>query len=168
MLEKYSWIMSYKTCLNAALAKKPLVLQWLKENNVGQWDKESLQGMLRRAAEGGGIETASWLLDCGAGWDDTIVFAAVDHNQIDFVKWCKREGCPWGDIDCLKVSKSGATDQTFDELHSWKGWDQYKCNCGGCLRGLSGWGGNEMGGYSEFDETDNNDEECCIGRDHPQ
>ncbi len=151
MLEKYSWVMSKKTCLNAAQAKKPDALQWLKENQVGKWDKESLQGMLRCAAKAGAIETASWLLECGAGWDDTIVLAAVSNNQIDFVKWCKGEGCPWGDIDCLKLSKSGAHENTFDHLHNWQGWDRYKCDCGGYLRGLNAWGG-ELCDYSEFSE----------------
>ncbi len=174
MLEKYSWPMSHETCLNAALAKKPDVLQWLKENNVGHWDKESLQDMIRRSAEGGGIETASWLRnDCGAEWDDKIVFAALNNDQIEFVKWCKRHACPWGDLDCLKLSQSGASNNTFDELHTWRGWDGYKCDCGGVLRGLGSYGGKGDGldGYEDISEEDNYDEgeeysSACFERDH--
>ncbi len=148
--------MNDETCLSAALAKKPDVLQWLKENSIGKWDQESVQDMMHRAAEGGGIETASWLIDCGAGWDDKIIFIALDYDQIEFVRWCKREGCPWGDIDCLKIRQSGASNDTFDELHCWKGWDEYKCNCGGCLKGLGGWEGyGDYGGDEEgYDEEE--------------
>ncbi len=160
MLEKHSWPMNHETCLNAALAKKPDILQWLKENNVGHWDKESLQDMIRRAAEGGGIETASWLRDCGADWDDKIVFTALDHDQIEFVRWCKRKGCPWGDVDCLKISQSGASDNTFEELHRWEGWDEYKWEWGGYLKGEREYGGGDgLDGYGSYDEKEDFDQE---------
>jgi hypothetical protein len=119
---------------SAAKAPTTDVLKWLRSSRplYERWSDESLRDMMRSAAEFGRINNGAWLLEsCRARWHEKTLYLASYRNHLDFVKWARDRGCPWGTWSrtanfCTTFRNERAHAETFSWLHSH---DLFPCQC---------------------------------------